>query len=190
MKPVQVDQQALAQFGVQGGKGLVQQKHLRFVDQGTGDCDPLFLPTAEHRRLLVDMLVKLDHMHILPYFLVYLVFGELLDTQRKGDVLVDGQVGEERVCLEDRVGLALVRGKVDDTLAIEADVAGVWKIEAGDDAKQRGLPAAGRAEQREELALLDLDVHMVESRKIPVGPADIPDGNWYAVHCSYASNCS
>ena len=48
------------------------------------------------------------------------------------------------------------RQDVDASVA-DADLAGVEFGEAGDHAQQRGLTAAGRPEQGEELAIFDLE---------------------------------
>ncbi len=44
------------------------------------------------------------------------------------------------------------------SLAVDADRAGGRRLEAGDHAQRRGLAAAGRAEERDELAALDVEV--------------------------------
>ena len=63
------------------------------------------------------------------------------------DVLEDRQVREERVALEDRVHVALVRRKAGDGPVAEVDDAIVRLLEAADHAQRRRLAAAGRSEQ-------------------------------------------
>ena len=53
-------------------------------------------------------------------------------------------------------------GTARDVLAVEQDAALVRRLEAGEQAQQRGLAAAGRAEQREELALEDVERQAVD----------------------------
>ena len=48
------------------------------------------------------------------------------------------------------------------TGAVELDRAGVWRLEAGDQAQQRRLAAAGGAEERDELAALDAELRVVD----------------------------
>ena len=71
-------------------------------------------------------------------------------------------MGEEGVALEDRVDLALVGGEVGDVAAVEEDAAGVRLLEAGREAQHGRLAAAARAEEGEELALLDLEGDVVD----------------------------
>ena len=49
-----------------------------------------------------------------------------------------------------------------DVDAVEQDAARVRRLEAGKQAEQRGLAAAGRAEQREELVLADVERDRVD----------------------------
>ncbi len=71
---------------------------------------------------------------------------------------------EKRVVLEDDGDVPLVRRHPGDEPAADRDVAGVGDDEAGDHPKQRGLAAAGRPQQRDELALGDAEVHAVDHR--------------------------
>mgnify|MGYP006199955153 CR=1 FL=1 len=74
---------------------------------------------------------------------------------------------EERQMLEDHLDVAPVGGKRHYALALEPDIAGGGRLEAGDHPHQRGLAAAGRAEQREELAVLDGQRQVVDRREVP-----------------------
>ena len=89
-------------------------------------------------------------------------FGHLLAPQAEGDVVLHAQVVEQRVGLEHRVDVAAVRRDLGDVVAVEADRAVRGLLEAGDQAQRRRLPAARRAEQREELALADREVQRVD----------------------------
>ena len=55
-----------------------------------------------------------------------------------------------------------MRQHAGDVLAVEQDAARVRRLEAGQHAQQRGLAAAARPEQSEELAGLDLERQMVD----------------------------
>src|ERR1700733_11629781 len=50
----------------------------------------------------------------------------------------------------------------DDIVAADRDVAGAQIIDAANDADQRGLAGAVRSEQREDLALLDLQIDVLQ----------------------------
>lgn len=54
---------------------------------------------------------------------------------------------EKRVALEYRIDMTLIRREIQDACAIEPDVAGGWIVETGNEAQERGIPAARRPEQ-------------------------------------------
>ena len=81
-----------------------------------------------------------------------LLASDALHLERVCDVVLDRHVREERVALEDRVGIAAERRQVDDVDARDADAALIRTHEARDDAHRRGLAAAARPEDGEELA--------------------------------------
>ena len=59
---------------------------------------------------------------------------------------------EERVALEHEPDIPLLHGELERVVAVEQDASGGRHVEAGEDAEQRRLAGAGRAEQRHELA--------------------------------------
>ena len=75
-------------------------------------------------------------------------------------------MGEERVALKDGVGRALVRRQPGDVVAVDQDLALVRLLEAGDHPQRRRLAAAARAEHREELALGDVEVDVVDGGEV------------------------
>ena len=78
----------------------------------------------------------------------------------------DGQVGKERVGLEDHAEVRAWAGR-GDVLAVDDDAAGGGLEEAGDQVERRGLAAAGRTEQREQLALVHGEIDRVHARRPP-----------------------
>jgi hypothetical protein len=71
-------------------------------------------------------------------------------------------VRKQRVGLEHHVDRALVRRDALERLAIEIKLALGRFLEACQHAQQRGLAAARRAEQGEELALVDVEREVVD----------------------------
>ena len=71
----------------------------------------------------------------------------------EGDVALHGQVREQRVALEHHVDRPPVRRHAGEVLAVKRHAPAVGRLEPRKHAQQRGLAAARRAEQREELAL-------------------------------------
>ncbi|MCY1180588.1 hypothetical protein D9M73_210430 [compost metagenome] len=87
-------------------------------------------------------------------------------------VFQHGHVREQRVVLKDSVQRSTVGRQAADVLAIDAQGAGVRLQEAGDRTQQCGLATAAGAEQNNELALLDVQVNVVQC---PVSPKAFAD---------------
>jgi beta-glucosidase-like glycosyl hydrolase len=84
------------------------------------------------------------------------------DLEPIGDVFADRQVREQRQRLEHHAELALVRRHVGEVLAIEQYASRRRRFEAGDQPQQRGLAAARRPEQADELAVRRREVDVVD----------------------------
>ncbi len=100
---------------------------------------------------------------------------DALAAEAEGDVLEDRQVREEGVVLEDGVDVALVRRQPGDVLALELDQPGRRLLEAADHPQRRRLAAARGPEQREELAVLDLEVDVVDRDDVAEAFGDVDE---------------
>src|SRR5437773_710666 len=89
-------------------------------------------------------------------------------AQREGDVARDRHVGEQRVVLEHDADVALPRLAPRQVLAAELDDAAGRLLEARDHHQRRRLPRAAGAEERQELALRDVDADLVHGIDAPV----------------------
>src|SRR5690606_37172381 len=93
--------------------------------------------------------------------------------QPERHVLAHGEVREERVVLEHEPDAAPLRrhgdAVADERLPVERDGPAVGRLEAGDAAERRRLPAPARAEERERLALHDLEREAIYDRQHAVG---------------------
>ena len=87
--------------------------------------------------------------------LVALRLGHAALAQAEGDVLAHGQPGKQRVGLEHH---AAVGARAGHLASVEHHASAGRAIEAGDDAQQRGLAAAGRAEDGDEVVVADREV--------------------------------
>jgi hypothetical protein len=96
-----------------------------------------------------------------------------LDAQAEGDVLEHRHVAEQRVVLEHEAHLPLAHVHVGGVLAREQDAARVGRLQARDDAQQRGLAAARRAQQREQLARADVQRHVPQGMEVAELLADV-----------------
>ena len=70
---------------------------------------------------------------------------------------------------------ARLRRDVGDVAAVEAHDAAFGDLEAADDAQDRRLAGAVRAEQRDALALVDLEVDVEQHLHRAVGEVDVRD---------------
>jgi hypothetical protein len=92
------------------------------------------------------------------------LFEHLAHRQRVGHVLPDRQVREQRVVLEHHAEVALVRRRARDRLAVEQDLAGGRRLEAGQHHQRRRLARARRAQQGQELAAPDVQVELAHDQ--------------------------
>ena len=82
----------------------------------------------------------------------------------------------ERVGLEHHGDVALGRMQSADRLALDGDLARGDRLQPGDGVEQGGLAAAGRTDEHEEPALVDLDVDVLEDLgTIAVGLVQVCD---------------
>ena len=89
-------------------------------------------------------------------------FGCAGHLQAEADIAAHAHMRIERVGLEDHRQAALGRRHVDDVDAVDEDLAGGHVLQAGDQAKQRGLAAAGRTDEDDERAVVDLEIDIVD----------------------------
>ncbi|GAA3216905.1 hypothetical protein GCM10020256_19520 [Streptomyces thermocoprophilus] len=170
-----------AQLQVEGAERLVEQQHLRVVDQRAGHSDALLLAAGELVGFLPGLLAQLDQLQHLLDLLLHAL--DAASAQTEGDVLEDVEVREEGVGLEHRVHGPLVRRQRGDVLVAEVDGAAAGFLQAGDHAQGGGLAAAGRAEQGEEGALRDGQVERVHGGEGAVRLADSGEADVAAVVC-------
>jgi hypothetical protein len=77
--------------------------------------------------------------------------------------------------LEDDAEVALGRRQCRDVAPFLVDGAGGLRIEAGDGAQQRGLAAAGRAEEADELTLGDIQTDIAQGGEVTVALGEVAD---------------
>src|SRR6266496_1276679 len=80
---------------------------------------------------------------------------DLASAQTVGDIASHGEVGKDRIVLEDHAGVAMMRWQGIYASVVEPYAAGFDLGKAGDHSQQRGLAASGRSEKGEQLSLLD-----------------------------------
>jgi hypothetical protein len=104
------------------------------------------------------------------------------DGERVGDVLADGEMREERERLEHHAEVALVGRHAGYVGAPDEDLPCRRRLEPRDQAQQRGLAAARRAEQADEAPARDVQRHAVDGGDAAEALGDAAKGK--VVHAS------
>ena len=157
--------QAHAHPRIERRQRLIEQQQRGRGRQRAGQRDALLLAARQLRRILGALLRHAHELQQLGDAGGDLAARLAAVDEAVADVLHHGQVGEQRVGLEDDAEVALRRRQPRDVAAADLDRAGVLHLEAGDHAQQRGLAAAGRPEEADELAALDLERDVIERRE-------------------------
>ena len=140
------------ELGVQVGKGLIEQKHRGFDDQGPGQGHPLLLTAGElvgHTALHPRQLHQVKNGHN-PFF--DLGLRHLPQLQAVGHVVKHIVMGQQGVALEHHGRIPLVGSQGVDRLVPQIDFPFIGAFKAGDHAQRGGFAAAGGAKQRHERA--------------------------------------
>ena len=146
-----------AQLGVEIRQRLVHQKQLRLAHDCATHRDALALPTRERAWLLRQHLAQAERRRRLAHTTVDLRLRHVSLPQAECHVGVHVHVRVERVVLEDHRDVALLRGQVVDDAPADRDGPVGDLLEARDHAQGRRLAAAGRADEHEELAVVDVE---------------------------------
>ena len=146
--------------------GSSSRNSLGFEGERAGDRDALALAAGQLRDAAVDHAGQADQLEQLLGALARLRLVDAADPEAVGDVLADGQMREQRQRLEHHAEVALVRGRIGEVLAVEPDAAGGRRLEARRSAQQRGLAAARRPEQADELAVRELEIDIDQRREL------------------------
>ena len=141
---------------------LVKQQHRRLEHERPGQRHPLLLAAGELAGTALGERAQLDELERLVDLAGQACLAQLAVAQAERDVIEHGQEREQRVALEDGVDVALVRRSAGNVHVVKQDPAGGRLLEPGDQPQRGGLPAAGRAEQGEELAAGNREVDLVD----------------------------
>ncbi|MNM93008.1 hypothetical protein D3C81_1053680 [compost metagenome] len=152
----------LAQLEVQRRQRFIEQQHRRLWRQRAGQGDALLLAAGQLGRLAPRQVFHLHQRQHLADPRGNRLALHALHLQAEGDVLRHAHVREQRVALEHGIDAPAVRRQVVDPLAADEDVAAGDVLETGDGPQQRGLAAAGRSKEGEELVVRDVHRHVIE----------------------------
>ena len=154
--------QRLAELVVDRRKRLVEEQDVRLVGQRTRQGHPLALAAGALGDILA--VVGLGQAQLRHQFERARLARRRIDAlhlQRELDVLSDRPMREQRQRLEYHAGRPLVGRQIVDALAAQQDVAAARRLHAGQHAQHRRLATAGRADDGEELTLVEIQVYVV-----------------------------
>ena len=162
-----------AELGVEVRQRLVEQEHLRVAHDGAPHGDALALAARELARIASEELGQTQDLGGLVHPLLDQFLLDPPELQREAHVVGDGHVRIERVILENHRDVPLFRRNVVDDALADQDVALRNLLEPRDHAEQRRFPTARRADEDDELAVADVDVHPVYDFHRAKGFADL-----------------
>ena len=157
--------QLLANFRVERTERLVEQQHARLVRERARECDALLLAARQLARQAMVVTFERNELQQLRAPPAPLSAAHAAGTQRELDVVGHRHVAKQRVVLEHEADFALPRPQVRDIAAVQHDAAMIDRRETRNGAQQRALAAARRAEQHEQLAVLDLRRDITNGRQ-------------------------
>ena len=171
--PAQLGRQPLAQAGVEGGQRLVQQQQPGLHGQRPGQRDPLPLAAGQGPGQPVAVPLEADQREQLVDPGADVSFAS--QPQRVADVAGDRQVPEQLAVLEHQGEPALVGGYAGEVGAVPRDAAGGHRLQPGDRPQQRGLAAAGGAEDGEHLAVGEVERDVDDGGLAVVADRDVAE---------------
>ena len=162
---------------VQRSQRLVEKKDRRLAHQRPGQGDALLLAAGQLARAPAVVPGEPDELERRSDPPADVGVGRLAPAQPEGDVVEHREVREESVALEDHVHGSPLGRLQRDVLAAELDPAARRELEAADHPQGGRLAAAGRSEEREELADPDVERDRVDGDDLAkaLGELDEPD---------------
>ena len=152
----------LAQFQVQRAERFVQQQDPRRIDQAARNGHALLLAARKLVNAAALKPLEADRFEHFEHFGPQLFLRHLFQPQAKRDVLKHIEVREQRVLLEHRVHLPLIRRQRGDVLAVKKDTAGLWCDKPGNHAQSGRFAAARRAQKSDELLVMNVERKAVQ----------------------------
>ena len=165
----QLEPHLVADLRVDVTQRIVEQHDARPPDQAARQRGALLLALRQCLRQVIKHMVDPQHASRLVHPLDDLRFGDAARPQRAGDVVERRHVRIEGVVLERHADVAVLGIDVGHRLAVDRDVAAVWRHHAGDQPQEHGLAAARRAKHDQELALVDSDRRIVDDLMVLEG---------------------
>ena len=174
LQALQLQLHLLAQLEVQCAKGLIQQKDLRLVHQTAGDGHALLLAAGHLADAAALEAFQANNFQHVAHLAADGLFVHLFEPQTEGHVLEHVQVREQCVFLKNGVHRALIGRHAGNVLTFQQHFAGIGFQKTCDQTQGGGFAAAGRAQQRYELFVMDVEVQPIQNALTVKFHYDIP----------------
>ena len=168
-----LDTHLYAELRIEVTERLIEEHEIRLDDHRTGECHTLTLSAGHLLRKALLEAVEVDRVEHLHHALPDLRLRQIAAAQTERDILEDVHVREQRVALEHEAEVPLVQRHMGVVLAVEEDVALHRLGEAADQAERRGFSTAAGAEEADQLALLDVQVQVLQNDVFSISCGDI-----------------
>ena len=177
LKLADLDAHFLAKLGVEVRERLVEQQDVWLDDQGAGERNPLLLAARELARHARAVALEPHEPECLLDPRNYRRGVKLAHSQPESNVLEHREVREEGIALEHETRVAVIGREAGDVALAEANEPRVRFDEARDHAQRRGLAAAARAQQDQELAVCDAQRKVLDREMLAKFLADGFEGD-------------
>lgn len=172
--PQHLELEQVACLRVERGERLVHDEHARLDRQGAREAGPLLHPAGQLVRIGVLEPFQADHADELLNARCRVPAGHPPDGQAVSDVAEHRLPREEAEVLEHH---AHALGRLGDRAAGDADRPAARLDQARDAAKQRGLPAAGRPDDRHDLRRPDIEGDARQHGPLAIPHAQLVDAD-------------
>jgi hypothetical protein len=141
----------VADFGaglvVEGGEGFVEAEDRRVEGEGSAESDALGFAAGEAEGEAVEEVGEAEPGGELVDAFLDEGLRPAADVEGEGEVLADGEVGEEGTVLGNESDAPCARGFEGDVATVDADAARYDGAEAADGFEEGGLASAGAAHE-------------------------------------------
>ena len=172
---LQLDLHVLAQLFVERAERFIHQHERWLEHQGARQRDALLLSARKLRRLAILELLQSHHFERALDARPNIGLWRLPHRERKGDVVFDAHMGEERVVLENHADIAFIRRKPIDRLAGEGDHALARPFEPGQHVQGCRLAGTGWTEECQEFAAPNGQVQPFDGLEVAIEFLDVDE---------------
>ena len=152
-----------AELRVEVRERLVHEERLWLAHHRPSHGDTLALAAGEERGAPVEQRLEPERRRNPPHAARALRPRDAPELQPEAEVLLHAHRRVQRVVLEHHRDVAVAGPQVGDVLVADHDPALRHLLQPGDHPQERRLPAAGRADEDHELAVLDVERDRIES---------------------------